>query len=1275
MTDSPAESPSSDEENQYRVTSRSSRFLRSLITKALEKSTFDKTPHKFVPEGIIDKLVTDLSVRESLRIANPTPEENELVEFIVLRAKKAFATTVSCKLNANRAMRWFKRNDIDDNDLPIKQQTDLWKSSDWRSDFYDEQWKFFAPIFSTIEYSHDLEEAHILPFVAKSVDSGRGSFGVVSRYSVHKNHLKPVFPNHRSFAVKEIQATEDAQTVAEHWEKEVKALRMMNELKQEHIVHFVTAFRRRKENGGEEHYLMFEWADGGNLRSLWKATPSPHLAASVVKDAIKQILGLARALEAAHNLNRTGASYRHGDLKPENILRFSGGGSIGTLKIGDWGEAKEHEQVTEMRPSKTTAKYGTRRYEAPEVETGVRAKWLGQSTRRRSRLYDIWAMGCITLEFIIWLLYGPEALNRFNQELGEESFYQIDILNGKKVARVHDTAASWMSQMVEDPRCNVGNTAIGDLLEFVRTALLVVKLPRRLGTNLSDIPERPRADSVFKEPGIERNNGMAEVLPSEATENFEEVPTASIPSFSFTPAEVQPARIPVQPEPEPEGHARCLATDFRRQMEHIDAEDEDESYWYIDELQRPSPAVFSNLSHGPPPVQTEYYSGEIYQSRRTETNRSSVPGLVAPAPKRVDYAPPELDENDWKFQLDNNFASKLFSALKTSNSFELNDTAVVSRLCARCSEFRDQLWSPGFSMPYHVETLRASANNKECESCILLWQTVHRNGGNNSPSVKFERIGPFLRFGSNGLPVLSIVRSPKQEVSPASDFQIGFIELPEAGSATHLGVLQHWLSDCDTHHTCRPVKRADGASHGPMTRLPTRLIDVGKATDSMVHLWETAPEDTGEWIALSHKWGDRHLSTTPENLQKHLDGLELNALPATFRDAVTVTRALGRRYLWIDSLCVIQGPDGDFRNEAKRMEEVYSGAYCVIAASNATDHYSGFLKDRNARDFVGMCREGKGQRPFYVCQTIDNFKEHVLDGALHRRGWVLQEHALARRTLFFTEHQTYFECRNGVRCETSTKMRNKLAAFLGDPDFPHILSDATQGEKILRYQKLYCEYSRLGLSKPYDRPTAIDGLQQRLLRTMRVRGGFGIFDEGVTRGLLRRSLLWRRGIETPSLSRIHFPPESVVAVVPSWSWMAYTGGIDYLQPDFGSFEWEDLQSPWSTQAPNNVSNTDPRTANITLNAKAREFDLGAAVQGEGELIFDNPGGSSQPKTLCVVLGKAKGSPSLETQRHYVLVVVMTGNRDRNGERMYERVGTGYLPGKCISPSGFSVSIQ
>jgi hypothetical protein len=294
-----------------------------------------------------------------------------------------------------------------------------------------------------------------------------------------------------------------------------------------------------------------------------------------------------------------------------------------------------------------------------------------------------------------------------------------------------------------------------------------------------------------------------------------------------------------------------------------------------------------------------------------------------------------------------------------------------------------------------------------------------QNGRVDSLALKFERTGPFLRLDSTGPRILTIVRDPNQLLLPTSEFQMGFVGLPDAGGSTHLEVIKYWLSDCDRNHACKPLKHA---IDGVKARLPTRLLDVGQDGDDTVRLWATTPKDSGEWIALSHRWGFQHLSTTPETLQSHLDGIGLKTLPATFRDAVRVTRALGRRYLWIDSLCVVQGPGGDFNTEAKRMEDVYSGAYCVIAASCSANHFSGFLKQRKSRNYVGLCREGKSQTPFYVCQNIDNFKDHVLNGELNSRGWVLQEHALARRTLFFTEHQTYFECSSGVRCETSTKL-------------------------------------------------------------------------------------------------------------------------------------------------------------------------------------------------------------------------------------------------------------
>lgn len=247
--------------------------------------------------------------------------------------------------------------------------------------------------------------------------------------------------------------------------------------------------------------------------------------------------------------------------------------------------------------------------------------------------------------------------------------------------------------------------------------------------------------------------------------------------------------------------------------------------------------------------------------------------------------------------------------------------------------------------------------------------------------------------------------------------------MPEAGKSAHLEILRQWAINCDSDHeelSCQ--QHQVGASSVSLT-LPTRLIDVGGSNDAEVRLWEPSIRDVGAWIALSHPWGPPpHFSTNRQNLSAHIAGMRIDELPQTFRDAITVTRSLGLRYLWIDSLCIIQGDGGDFSQESKRMEEVYSGAYCVIAASRTTSHYSGFLGPRVDRDHVSIRRCDSHGGTFHICQIIDNFKEHVLDGRLNRRGWVLQEHALARRTIFFTEHQTYWECGHGVRCETMTRM-------------------------------------------------------------------------------------------------------------------------------------------------------------------------------------------------------------------------------------------------------------
>jgi hypothetical protein len=267
---------------------------------------------------------------------------------------------------------------------------------------------------------------------------------------------------------------------------------------------------------------------------------------------------------------------------------------------------------------------------------------------------------------------------------------------------------------------------------------------------------------------------------------------------------------------------------------------------------------------------------------------------------------------------------------------------------------------------------------------------------------------------------------PSPELVTPIAIQIGkpeLFDLEDENNNDFFMLAQEWLRDCDRGHTGCQIQHTN--------KLPTRLIDVGSLTSPMLRLVETQHETvlSPHYIALSHPWGDtgaykafvtlrKDDSNSGHDLPRFKVSIPYDDLPKTFRHAVDCTRKLNIRYLWIDSICIIQGKDSDFPDEAKRMEDVYSGAYCVVAASRAGDQRDGFLGARPQRRHVTFQHD----KPFHVCQTIDRFNEDVIMGPLNQRGWVLQERALARRTIYFTKSQTYFECGNGVRCETLTRL-------------------------------------------------------------------------------------------------------------------------------------------------------------------------------------------------------------------------------------------------------------
>jgi hypothetical protein len=279
---------------------------------------------------------------------------------------------------------------------------------------------------------------------------------------------------------------------------------------------------------------------------------------------------------------------------------------------------------------------------------------------------------------------------------------------------------------------------------------------------------------------------------------------------------------------------------------------------------------------------------------------------------------------------------------------------------------------------------------------------------------------------------------PFLDLQTTNAVQIGLPDIPEAGSGTHFAIMNQWLKNCnDNHPLCT---RAELPQF-----MPTRLLDVGNR-DLSTRLYHTQSGDSGRFIALSHKWGEseRVLFSTPADLERLERGIDENSLPPNFRDAITITRTLGIRYLWIDALCIIHGPNGDFDYEANHVEKIFSSAYCVIAASQATGQHDGFLRrGRHPREYVEFSQKDEAGASLYVCPCIDDFDGDVLNSPLGQRAWALQERAFARRTIFFGSSQTYWECGDGVRCETLTKM--KRYAFTIPSSFPTLDSLVISG--------------------------------------------------------------------------------------------------------------------------------------------------------------------------------------------------------------------------------------
>lgn len=206
--------------------------------------------------------------------------------------------------------------------------------------------------------------------------------------------------------------------------------------------------------------------------------------------------------------------------------------------------------------------------------------------------------------------------------------------------------------------------------------------------------------------------------------------------------------------------------------------------------------------------------------------------------------------------------------------------------------------------------------------------------------------------------------------------------------------------------------------------LPSRCLEIVSGDDGQCWFWlrETAGE-VGKYVILSHRWvrDTARVKTLECNYADRVGGLNENPPTAPgdvtklFQEAAQLTAQLGLKYIWIDSLCIIQDDDDDWKREATKMASYYENAWLTIAGGSGEGLY--LPVDPKVLPPVVYLPyfDDAGQRAGTLSiQPVSNphlrtlYTQAVTDSELLSRGWVFQEWLLSSRIAAFSQNAGVF---------------------------------------------------------------------------------------------------------------------------------------------------------------------------------------------------------------------------------------------------------------------------
>ncbi|KAK1839009.1 hypothetical protein CCHR01_18372 [Colletotrichum chrysophilum] len=296
--------------------------------------------------------------------------------------------------------------------------------------------------------------------------------------------------------------------------------------------------------------------------------------------------------------------------------------------------------------------------------------------------------------------------------------------------------------------------------------------------------------------------------------------------------------------------------------------------------------------------------------------------------------------------------------------------------------------------------------------------------------------------------------------------------------------------------------------------LDLRLIE----TSSIAQI----PEEDTRYVALSHCWGSpdaaaRMLQTTRETLDAFTQSIPWEGLTKTFQHGMLVAKHIGIKYIWIDSLCIVQDDAQDWAEEASRMASIYENAHLTVAVTGATNGDKGlFINTSNEpmpRRGVHEIKLPSLQYPIYVRRSLPYRDETVLghhnaleglsERPLLRRGWAFQERLLSPSILHFTQDELILEYdnvthRSSCECET---LSHCVPGFVSGRN---LLEKIDISSELWPWRLIVENYAWRLLTSEADRLPALSGIATKVQQQYPSLGSYlaGLWEADLVRASL-----------------------------------------------------------------------------------------------------------------------------------------------------------------------------